>query len=49
VLRQMVEFHRNTLDYSDDDIANLLCLSPAEFRTLYEFEAKPKPHLRIVK
>lgn len=48
MLRQMIEFHRNRLDYSDDDIANLLCVSPGEFQSLYQFEPRQKPTLRIV-
>lgn len=48
LLRQMIEFHRRTLDYSDDDISNLLCTTPEEFRTLYNFDPKPRPHLRLV-
>jgi Zn-dependent peptidase ImmA (M78 family) len=48
MLRQMIEFHRSALDYTDDDIANLLCVTPAEFESLYQFEARRKPHLRLV-
>lgn len=48
MLRQMIEFHRKTLDYTDNDIANLLCMTPSEFQTLYRFEPQPKPHLRLV-
>lgn len=48
MLRQMIEFHRNTLDYTEDDLANLLCVTPSEFGALYNFEARPKPQLRLV-
>ena len=47
-LHQMVEFHKKALDYDDQDIANLLCLSVEEFRKLYDFEQRPRPHLRVV-
>lgn len=47
-LRQMIEFHRVQLEYTDDDIAKLLCVTPAEFRSLYQFESRTKPHLRLV-
>lgn len=48
MLRQMIEFHRNSLDYSDEDIATLLCLTADEFQKLYQFQPRPKPHLRLV-
>lgn len=48
MLRQMIEFHRTKLDYSDDDIASLLCITGGEFRNLYNFEPRPKAHLRLV-
>lgn len=48
ILRQMIDFHRKALDYTDDDIANLLCITPAEFQALYRFEQRPKPALRVV-
>ncbi len=48
MLRQMIEFHRNSLEYSDEDIANLLSVTVAEFQSLYQFEPHQKPHLRIV-
>ena len=48
LLRQMVEFHRRFLDYSDDDIANLLCITAQDFQALYSFDPKPKPNLRLV-
>lgn len=48
MLRQMIEFHRVQLDYDDGDIANLLRITPAEFQSLYDFETRPKPHLRLV-
>lgn len=48
LLRHMIEFHRRSLGYSDDDIANLLCVTSQEFRALYDFDPKPPPHLRLV-
>lgn len=48
MLRQMIEFHRTSLDYTDADIANLLCVTSAEFQSLYHFEPRTKPHLRLV-
>lgn len=48
MLRQMIEFHRKALDYTDDDIANLLCVTPAEFQSLYQFEPRVRPNLRVV-
>lgn len=48
MLRQMVDFHKNTLDYSDEDIAKLLCITPKEFNVLYQFDPRPKPFLRLV-
>lgn len=48
MLRQMIEFHRKSLEYTDEDIATLLCVTPAEFQSLYQFEQRPKPHLRLV-
>lgn len=51
LLRQMVEFHRRHLGYSDTDLASLLCLTPAELDSMYggpTFEPKPKPQLRLV-
>jgi Zn-dependent peptidase ImmA (M78 family)/DNA-binding XRE family transcriptional regulator len=47
-LRRMVEYHQRVLDYSDQDMADLLCLTPAEFNAMYASEPPPKPHLRIV-
>lgn len=48
MLRQMIEFHRNALDYTDDDVANLLCVTRDEFQSLYQFEPRPQSHLRLV-
>jgi len=48
LLRQMVEFHKTALEYSEADLANMLCVTPDEFKNLYQFEAREKPHLRIV-
>lgn len=47
-LRQIVEFHKKTLDYSDADMANLLCLHVDEFQKMYAFEPVEKPVLRVV-
>jgi Zn-dependent peptidase ImmA (M78 family)/DNA-binding XRE family transcriptional regulator len=49
MLHQMIEFHRKKLEYTDDDIANLLCLTPNEFQLLYQFEPRTRPQLRVVK
>lgn len=48
MLRQMIEFHRKSLDYTDEDIANLLCVTPVEFQSLYQFEQRARPNLRVV-
>jgi Zn-dependent peptidase ImmA (M78 family)/transcriptional regulator with XRE-family HTH domain len=48
MLSKMIEFHRSTLEYTDDDIANLLCLTTGEFRAMYQSEPRPRPHLRLV-
>lgn len=48
MLRQMVEFHRKSLDYDDSDLANMLCLNVPEFKKMYDFETSPKPALRLV-
>lgn len=48
ILRQMIEFHRKSLDYSETDISNLLCVTLEEFRSLYQSDPLPKPHLRLV-
>lgn len=48
MLRQMIEFHRKTLEYSEDDIASLLCTTPNEFRKLYQVDPTPTRHLRLV-
>lgn len=48
MLNQMIEFHRIKLDYTDDDIANLLCITPSEFQLLYQSEPRQTPHLRLV-
>ena len=48
ILRQMIEFHRTKLDYTADDIANLLCITPSEFHALYHSAPRSKPHLRLV-
>jgi len=47
-LRQMVEYHQNVLDYSEKDMASLLCLTPQEFHFMYRPEPPKKPHLRLV-
>lgn len=47
-LRRMVEYHQRVLDYSDRDMADLLCLTPTEFNTMYAPEPPTKPHLRLV-
>jgi Zn-dependent peptidase ImmA (M78 family)/transcriptional regulator with XRE-family HTH domain len=47
-LRQMVEFHRKSLGYSDENLADMLCLHVPEFQKMYSFDAPPKPHLRII-
>lgn len=49
MLMKMIDFHRTHLEYTDDDIANLLCITKSEFQTLYQLAPQPKPHLRIVK
>jgi Zn-dependent peptidase ImmA (M78 family)/transcriptional regulator with XRE-family HTH domain len=46
-LRQMVEFHRKSLDYSDTDLADMLCLTLSEFQKMYSFEV-PQRHLRLI-
>ena len=51
LIRQMVEFHRRHLGYSANDLASLLCLTPAEMEAMYGapmHEPKPKPQLRLV-
>lgn len=48
VLRQMIEFHRVQLNYTEEEVASLLCITPTEFRLLYQAEPSPKPHLRLV-
>lgn len=47
-LRRMVEYHQRVLDYSDRDMADLLCLLPSEFNAMYAPEPPPQRHLRIV-
>jgi len=47
-LRRMVEYHQRILGYSDQDMANLLCLTPSEFNIMYAPDPPPKPRLRIV-
>lgn len=49
MLRAMVDFHRRSLGYSDDEMADLLCLTTAEFRQAYVSTPDPRPHLRVVK
>lgn len=48
MLRQMIDFHRTALDYSDAEIADMLCIPPIEFKELYRPEPRTKPHLRLV-
>ena len=48
MLREMINFHRHSLDYTDEDIANVLCVTLDEFRKLYQFEPREKPRLRVV-
>jgi Zn-dependent peptidase ImmA (M78 family)/transcriptional regulator with XRE-family HTH domain len=47
-LRQMVEYHQNVLDYSENDMAALLCLTPHEFQIMYRPNPPKRPHLRLV-
>lgn len=47
-LRRMVDYHRRSLGYSDTEMADLLCLTPAEFNSMYGNEPPPKRHLRVV-
>ena len=48
ILRQMIEFHKTKLDYSDDDLARLLCISPADFSNGFRPAPPLKRHLRLV-
>lgn len=47
-LRRMVDYHQRVLDYSDKDMADLLCLTPAEFNTMYAPDPPTPPKLRLV-
>lgn len=47
-LQQMVEYHQRVLDYSDEDMAKLLCLTLRDFHLMYEAEPPPNRHLRLV-
>lgn len=49
MLEQMVEFHRKNLEYSDDDIAEMLCLTVPDFLRMYSFVPHQlQRHLRLV-
>ena len=48
MLRQMVEFHRKSLNYTETDLAHLLCLNVPEYEKMYAFDPVPKPSLRLV-
>lgn len=48
ILRKMIEFHRKKLEYSDSDIANLLCITPEDFKRIYQPDPTPARHLRLV-
>jgi Zn-dependent peptidase ImmA (M78 family)/transcriptional regulator with XRE-family HTH domain len=53
-LRRMVDYHRRTLGYSDVEMADLLCMTAAEFNLMYGPEQPINPvqpakrHLRVV-
>lgn len=48
-LRRMVEYHQHTLGYSDEDMANLLCVTASEFKAMYAPNPPPsRPNLRVV-
>ena len=47
-LQRMIEFHQRVLGYSDQDMADLLCLTRSEFATMYAFDSAPRPRLRVV-
>ncbi|WP_295634049.1 XRE family transcriptional regulator [Novosphingobium sp.] len=48
ILRRMIEFHRTKLEYSDSDIANLLCVTPEDFKRVYQPDPTSTRHLRLV-
>lgn len=47
-LRRMIEYHQWSLGYTVTDMANMLCLTPSEFTTMYAPEPPPQPRLRVV-
>ncbi len=38
LLRKIIDFHLNTLDYSEDDLIKLLCYEKEEFKELFYYE-----------
>lgn len=48
-LNAMVDFHLRRLGYSENEMADLLCLTPVEFNRMYGPQPDSKPHLRVIK